>query len=38
MSEDGPRNVTLVLLASLLALAAGAGAVVVAVVLAAQTI
>jgi hypothetical protein len=38
MSEDRRRNVTLVLLASLLALAAGVGAVVVAVVLAAQTI
>jgi hypothetical protein len=38
MSSDGPRNVTIVLLASLVALAAGVGAVVVAVVLAVRTL
>jgi hypothetical protein len=35
---NAPRNPTLVLLAALVALVAGAGAVVVAVVLAAQTL
>jgi hypothetical protein len=38
MTNGPPRNVTLVVLASLLALAAGAGALVVALVLAAQTL